>query len=86
MVRTYFVSFIGESIMNPAFYGYVGGRIEVTPSDTKTGYASEEIRFLTKRVEEFETFRDKYDFKDVDKKTLDTIRSITARIFMDPVE
>jgi hypothetical protein len=86
MAPTYFLSFVGEAVMNPAYSGYIGGRIEVTPDVSVTGYPTEEIRFLTKRVDEFEAFRDRYDFKDVSLKTLNAIRDTTARKFCDRVE
>jgi hypothetical protein len=86
MAITYFVSFVGEAVMNRDFADYIAGRTEVTPSVSVTGYPTEEIRWLTKRVDEFEAFRDKWDFKDVNQKTLDMIRDTTARKFCDRVE
>jgi hypothetical protein len=85
MSHTYFLSFVEEFVMNSNFAGYVAGRIEVTPDDSETGYASEEIRFFTKDVAAFYAFRDKYDFEDVDVTTLDLIRATAAREFCDRV-
>ena len=69
--RKHFLSFIEESILNPDYAGYVGGRIEVH-SDS-SGYASNEIRFFTMKVDEFRTFRNRWDFKDVTDKQLAAI-------------
>jgi hypothetical protein len=82
----YFISFVEEAVMNPKWAGFIGGRIEVTPDNSKSGYASEEIRFFTKDVAAFNQFRELYDFKDVDKATLDLIRKITNLVFMKPVK
>jgi len=86
MARTYFLSFIEEAVMNPDYTGYIAGRIEVIPDDSETGYSDEEIRFLTRRVKAFDTFRERWDFKDVDEATLGMIRETTARKFCDTVK
>jgi hypothetical protein len=85
MDREYFISFVEEAVMNRDYAGYVAGRIEVTPDDSPSGYASEEIRFFTKNTAAFYAFRDKYDFEDVDKATLDTIRKTATEQFCDRV-
>jgi hypothetical protein len=82
----YFISFVEEAVMNPAWAGFIGGRIEVTPDNSKSGHASEEIRFFTKDVKSFNQFRELYDFKEVDKTTLDLIRKIATLVFMEPVK
>jgi len=74
-----FISFIEECIMNPDYYGYVGGRIEVY---RKGPYADEEIRFFTDKVEKFNAFRDAWDMKDVNEEELQTIRKIAQSYFM----
>jgi len=67
----YFISFIEESILNPDYSGYWGGRMEVYDEVSK--YDIDEIRFLTKDPS-FIEFREKWDFKDVSKRTLNKIK------------
>jgi len=67
----YFISFIEESILNPDYFGYWGGRMEVYDQVSK--YDIDEIRFLTKDPS-FIEFREKWDFKDVSKRTLNKIK------------
>ena len=62
----YFFSVIEETIQNPEYYGYCGGRIEVYDRDSKTGYAIYEARFLIPE-ELMENFRNTFDFKESDK-------------------
>ena len=67
----YFLNFVEEGIMNPKFYGYTGGRVEITcPGDQ---YPREEIRFFT-RDPTFYKFREKWDFKTI--KNLDKFRTL----------
>jgi len=61
------VSFVEEFIFDPALADYVGGRIEVWGDGP---YAEREIRFFTKRTDEFYEFRDKWDLKDLTEKQL----------------
>jgi hypothetical protein len=82
----YFISFVEEAVMNPKWAGYIGGRIEVYSDDSTSGYATDEIRFFTKKVDDFYAFREKYDFKDVDETTLNLIRKIATLVFMEPVK
>jgi hypothetical protein len=73
---SYFLSFIEEGVLNPAYSGYIGGRIEVTgPGDI---YPSEEIRFFTKDVHGFYQFRERYDFIDVTEPELAALRAEVA--------
>ena len=74
----YFISFIEEGIQNPDYYGYVGGRIEVYSDGP---YADEEIRFLTKRIEEFITFRDEWDFKKIGESELNKLRKLAEGFY-----
>jgi hypothetical protein len=60
--KRYFVSFVGEAVMNPRFSGYAGGRVEVFDQESPDGYACEEIRFFTKKPE-FDKLRDKHDME-----------------------
>jgi hypothetical protein len=72
----YFLSFIEEAVLAPAFTGFIGGRIEVTgPGDH---YPREEIRFFTKDTIGFYAFRERYDFKTVSARTLAKIRKRVA--------
>ena len=74
-----FISFIEECIMNPDYYDYIGGRIEVgLPGEY---FASEEIRFFTKSVEEFYKFREKWDMKEINKGELEEIRRVVKDKF-----
>ena len=83
MIKTY-VSFVEEGIMNPQYYGYVGGRIEVRrPEDH---WASEEIRFFTNRLDEFYAFRELWDGEDVTNKELAIIRKIIKKEFCEEVK
>ena len=71
--RTYFISFVEEGILNPDYEGYVGGRVEVY--DDINEYAIEEIRFFTNK-KSWNRFRDKWDFMEVTKKQLDSLKNI----------
>ena len=70
----YFISFVEEAVLNPDYKDFIGGRIEVYRSDER--YASEEIRFFTKKQDEFYKFREKYDFKDITEAELNKIKKI----------
>ena len=70
--KKYFVSFIEEGIFNPKYEGWVGGRVEVYSPEEP--YAIEEIRFFTKRSEEWYNYRERWDFKDITKKQLTELR------------
>jgi len=70
-----YISFIEEAVLNPEYQGYIGGRIEVY-DDKDKGYSSEEIRFFTKGVEEFNIFRNEWDMRDVTNEELDFVRDI----------
>ena len=79
MNKPYFISFIEEAIMGPKYGNYVAGRIEVyiepEPHDI------EEIRFFTKKLDEYFGFRNKWDFKDVSQAELDEIRKTAIEDF-----
>ena len=61
------VSFVEEFIFNPALADYIGGRIEVWGDGP---YAEREIRFFTRRREEFYEFRERWDLQDLTEKQL----------------
>ena len=80
--KTFFLSFIEEGIMDRSWAGYVGGRVEVYEvgsDDIWNKYAIEEIRFLTKKQDEYHRLRARYDFEDVTAKGLERLGAkITA--------
>lgn len=78
-MKKYFLSFVEEMVLNPNYQGYVGGRIEVYVENQD--YAVGEIRFFTKKIEKFYWFREKWNFKEVPLKTLNTIRKTVQRRF-----
>lgn len=80
-MKKYFLSFVEEMVLNPNYQGYVGGRIEVYVKNQE--YAVEEIRFFTKKIKEFDKFRETWDFKEVSFKTLNTIRKTAQKRFND---
>ena len=49
--KLYFISFTEEGIFNPDYLNYIGGRIEIYVEEEQ--YAINEIRFLTKKLDEF---------------------------------
>jgi hypothetical protein len=73
------LQFTEEAILNPKFSGFIGGRIEVYRNEDE--YPSEEIRFLTAKTEEFNTFRDMFDFVIVEEQDLNLIRMIVHDSF-----
>jgi len=79
---TYFLSFVEEGILDRSWADYVGGRVEVYevgPDDIWNKYAIEEIRFLTKKQDEYHKLRGRFDFEDVTAKGLKRLRAkITA--------
>lgn len=79
-----YISFVEEAVMNPKYEGYIGGRIEVY-DDKDSGYSSEEIRFFTKDIDGFNTFRDEWDMKDVTPEELDFIKDVVKERWCDNV-
>lgn len=65
--KRYFYSVVEEGVMNPAYFGYAGGRIEVTDTKSKSAYPKYEARFLIPE-ELMPGFRDWIDFKSSNKK------------------
>ena len=64
--KRYFFSVVEEGVLNPAYKGYCGGRVEVYDNKDKSGFASAEYRFFL--PEEFMYgFRELFDFKESDK-------------------
>lgn len=79
--KEYFFNFIEEAIFNPKYSGYVAERIEIW--DDQHGYGIEEIRFFTKKSEEWEKFRNKWDFKEVDDAQIEKIKNIVKEKYHD---
>jgi len=73
--KTYFISFVEECVMDPAYSDeHVGGRIEVYEIGSDQ-YAIEEIRFFTNNQKEYHKLRDRWDFEDVTAKGLERLRA-----------
>ena len=73
-MKEYYLSFVGEGIMNPKYEGYIAGRIEVCrPEDV---YSCSEIRFFTNKLEEFNLIEEEYEFKEVTKEELAEFREM----------
>jgi hypothetical protein len=72
--RRFFLSFVEECVMDPAYFDYVGGRIEVYEVGSDK-YAIEEIRFLTKKQKAFGKLREKWDFEEATVKELERLRA-----------
>ena len=79
--KNIFISFVGECILNPKYHGYVAGRIEVLRPDEI--YASEEIRYFTKEVDEFYAFEDCWDMKSISEEELNYIKKEVETRFYD---
>ena len=76
---TYFLSFVEEAVMDPAYEGHIGGRIEVYEAGSDK-YAIEEIRFFTNKQKEYHQLRGRYDFEDVTAKGLERLRKKIANL------
>ena len=72
----YFLNFVEEGILNPKYYGYTGGRVEVT-REPET-YLFDELRFFTKDPK-FYLFREKWDFRTV--KDLDKFKKLLEKYY-----
>ncbi len=81
--KPYFLSFIGEAVLNPLFSGFSGGRVEVSDDDHE--YAIEEIRWFTRKPD-FAAFRERYDFKNVSGRTLERVRATVNKKYRDSIE
>lgn len=66
----YFLNIVEESVQHPDFAGCVGGRVEVWAEGDEHHYAIDELRFLTRKREEFDEFRDRWDGEDVGRQQL----------------
>jgi len=71
---------VEECVMDPAYFEYVGGRIEVYEIDSGNHYAIEEIRFFTNKQKEYHKLRARYDFEDVTAKGLERLRAKIAAL------
>lgn len=83
MNKLIYISFIEEAVLNPAYLGYIAGRIEVHhPGDR--AYHSEEIRFFTKDVDGFYSFRDAWDMLCITETNLEYVRKIVREAYNEP--
>lgn len=57
----YFYSVVEEGIMNPKFFGFRAGRIEVFDNQSKSEYPVQEYRFMIPE-DMIEKFREMIDF------------------------
>lgn len=71
--------------MNPEYQDCIAGRIEVSFPKDKL-FPSEEIRFFTKKIEEFKTFRDAWDMTKISFKELVRLRKEVTEMFNDGIE
>ena len=88
-MRRYWLNFIEEGVCNPDYAGCVGGRIEVEeiPEDgEECKWPINEIRFLTRKVAAFESFRDQYDGAEVNRQTLGRLAVEVQMRFRDGVK
>lgn len=63
--KKYFFNIIEEYVLNPDYYGYRGGRVEVFDRDDDSGYAMAEYR-LFMPAEFWDKFCDVFDFEESD--------------------
>ncbi len=77
--KKYLVNVVEEGIMNEKYFNFVGGRVEIL--DDKHPYSIDEIRFFTNKKEEWNKFREKWDFEEVSKKQLKQITKIVKNNF-----
>lgn len=75
--KPYFLSFVEEYWQGQQPHSVIA-RIEVCDYD-KDDYPIEEIRIGTYKLDEYQRFREEWDFKDVSAEELDQIR-LVARV------
>jgi len=83
-VCPYFLSFTEEAVMNPDYFDYIAGRVEVWTQ--WSWYDVDEWRFLTKDIKGFQKLRDKYELKDMTYWRLKKIRKIVEDKFHDKIK
>lgn len=85
--KHYWLSFTEEIIMNtdPKYDGYIGGRVEVYDRKSDNPYAEDELRFFTKKQDEFYKFREQWEGKDIDEKTLDWFKLFLEENYHDKI-
>jgi len=81
-MKTYFLSFVEEfwPDIDPKYKDYVVGRVEVY--DDEHDYDIDEIRFFTNKKSWYK-FRDKWDFKDVTEKELESIKKTIVSKYLE---
>ena len=77
----YFLNFIEEGILNPAFVRCIGGRVEVTRRGQTWPFI--ELRFLTRKLEQFEQFCEQWDMKNITGEELYRVEASLEMIFQD---
>lgn len=77
--KKYWLNFVGEFIMNSNYEGYIAGRIEIR--DNYNPYSMEEMRYFTNKVQEFNSFDNKWDLKQVSKRQIERIKRIVKEKF-----
>jgi len=80
-----FLSFTEEMVLNPAYAGFIGGRVEVYEQGGE--YATDELRFFTNDADKFYKFRDKYDFKELNEKQYGRFKRLLTKFqWREPME
>jgi len=77
----YFLSFVGQAVLNPDYEGCYSFRIEVREMGDK--WANEEIHMLSKKREEMWDFRETWEGVYVSPKWLEWIRDKVEEDFSD---
>jgi hypothetical protein len=77
--KKYFLNFVGYGIFNEKYWHCTAGRIEILVDDQP--YAIDELSYFTDKTEEMYDFREKWDFKYVDKKILNDIKEKVEKDF-----
>lgn len=78
-----YISFVEEGVLNPDYKDFIGGRIEVNDPDKM--FAIDEIRFLTRKINEFNEFRDQWDFEDLNEEQLVAFTKIVEDKFQEKI-
>lgn len=90
--HTYLLSFVGMAVANPEYEEYVGGggRLEIDKlgeeGNEEYAYTDLEISYLTKKREELNEFREKWDLEEVTGEKLEEIIEIVQEKFHDGYE
>jgi len=85
-MKTFYLNFVEEFVLNPDYEGYRAGRVEIfqeTPQESP--YAIDEYRFFYPREKEkaFDIFRDKWDFKSLNEEELIKFKEFLQKEYYD---